>query len=156
MNDDNTVKDLLAQLQSDPPRDRAEGTDIDLARENIEDFLLANIGKLVQGGVESVQNMIDFTASAPDADSSESLASLIRASASSIDILQKIMISREKNINSREIAQMKIDSSSKNMDKEITAKLLLSREEVLRQLISKSRDLITEDVVEAEVEELSD
>lgn len=148
---DETVDDLLSQLQNIPRESKANEDDLELSSDNVEEFLLKYSGKLIKGSVESVENLKDFIDSAPDADHSEALASLIRSATSSIDILQRIMTSREKNENTKEVTKMKIESQQNKTDKEITAQLLMSREELLKELIDKSKEPI-----EAEVEDITE
>jgi hypothetical protein len=136
--DDNSVDDLLKQLSDFPREKKVRDDGFELSNENLEEFLLKYTGRLVKDSVESIENMKDFIDSAPDAESAEALASLIKSATSSIDILQRIMTSREKNSSSKEIAKMKIESQQIQTDKEIGARLLLSREEAIKALIESS------------------
>lgn len=149
---DETVNDLLSQLQEIPRESKANEDSLELTPDNVEEFLLKYSGRLIKDSVESVENLKDFIDSAPDADHSEALASLIRSATSSIDILQRIVTSREKNTNTKEVTQMKIDSQQARTNKEIGAQLLLTREELLKELIDKSNDSDTIDVEVREIE----
>jgi hypothetical protein len=60
------------------------------------------------------------------------------------------MTSREKNENTKEVTKMKIESQQTKTDKEIGAQLLMSREELLKELIDKSNEPI-----EVEVEDIT-
>ena len=137
--DDNSVDDLLKQLSEFPREKKVRDDGFELSNENLEEFLLKYTGRLVKDSVESIENMKDFIDSAPDAESTEALASLIKSATSSIDILQRIMTSREKNNSSKEIAKMKIESQQIQTDKEIGARLLLSREEAIKALMDSSK-----------------
>ena len=136
--DDTSVDDLLKQLSEFPREKKVRDDGVELSGENLEEFLLKYTGRLVKDSVESIENMKDFIDSAPDAEGAEALASLIRSAASSIDILQRVMTSREKNMSTREITKMKIESQQTQTDKEIGARLLLSREEAIKALIDSS------------------
>lgn len=136
--DDTSVDDLLKQLSEFPREKKVRDDGVELSGENLEEFLLKYTGRLVKDSVESIENMKDFIDSAPDAEGAEALASLIRSAASSIDILQRVMTSREKNMSTREITKMKIESQQIQTDKEIGARLLLSREEAIKALIDSS------------------
>jgi hypothetical protein len=136
--DDTSVDDLLKQLSEFPREKKVRDDGVELSGENLEEFLLKYTGRLVKDSVESIENMKDFIDSAPDAEGAEALASLIRSAASSIDILQRVMTSREKNISTKEITKMKIESQQIQTDKEIGARLLLSREEAIKALIDSS------------------
>jgi DNA-directed RNA polymerase specialized sigma subunit len=54
------------------------------------------------------------------------------------------MTSREKNQSSKEIAKMKIESQQMQTDKEIGARLLLSREEAIKALMDSANSNIIE------------
>lgn len=136
--EDNSVDDLLKQLSESPRVKPMRDDSIELTGENLEEFLLKYTGKLIKDSVESIENVKDYIDSAPDAESTEALASLIKSAASSIDVLQRIMTSREKNTSSKEITKMKIESQQIQTDKEIGARLLLSREEAIKALIASS------------------
>jgi hypothetical protein len=136
--DDTSVDDLLKQLSEFPREKKVRDDGVELSGENLEEFLLKYTGRLVKDSVESIENMKDFIDSAPDAEGAEALASLIRSAASSIDILQRVMTSREKNTSTKEITKMKIESQQIQTDKEIGARLLLSREEAIKALIDSS------------------
>lgn len=136
--DDTSVDDLLKQLSEFPREKKVRDDGFELSGENLEEFLLKYTGRLVKDSVESIENMKDFIDSAPDAEGAEALASLIRSAASSIDILQRVMTSREKNTSTKEITKMKIESQQIQTDKEIGARLLLSREEAIKALIDSS------------------
>lgn len=142
---------LLSQLSSfgfNQPRLKRDNDDIELTKDNLEEFILNYSSRLVKGSVESMENMKDFIDSAPDAESAEALASMIKSTASTIDILQRILIAREKNKSAKELTQMKIESQQMQTDKDIAARLLLTREEAIKALIASTEDRET---IEAEV-----
>ena len=148
---DNSLDNLLDQLRTAPkeePSNTADEEAVELTSENVEDFLLKYAGKLVKGSVESVENMKDFIDSAPDADHSEALASLIRSASSSMDVLQKLLIAKNRNDNTIEVTKMKIESQQLKTNKEVGAQLLLSREEMLKELMDRSETAV---VVESEI-----
>lgn len=149
--EENSVDDLLKQLSDFPRSKKVSDDGVELSSENLEEFLLKYTGRLVKDSVESIENVKDFIDSAPDPESTEALASLIKSAASSIDVLQRIMTSREKNASSKEITKMKIESQQMQTDKEIGARLLLSREEAIKALIQSSE----EDAIDAESELVS-
>jgi hypothetical protein len=130
--DDTSVDDLLKQLSEFPREKKVRDDGVELSGENLEEFLLKYTGRLVKDSVESIENMKDFIDSAPDAEGAEALASLIRSAASSIDILQRVMTSREKNTSTKEITKMKIESQQIQTDKEIGARLLFREKKRLK------------------------
>lgn len=142
---------LFSQLSSfgfNQSRPKRDSDDLELTKDNLEEFILNYSSRLVKGSVESMENMKDFIDSAPDAESAEALASMIKSTASTIDILQRILIAREKNESAKELTQMKIESQQMQTDKDIAARLLLTREEAIKALIASTED---NKAIEAEV-----
>lgn len=147
MSDDNSsVNDLINQLQSNTSLSKnIEKEDFKLSKEELEEFLLNNSGKLIKSSVDFVDDVKQFITSAPDAKDLEALSKLVGASAAAIETLNKIHISDERNKAAKEIKTMDIESKKQLQDSENNNKLLLNREELMKQLLSKA------DVIDAEV-----
>tara|TARA_R100000951_G_C2612951_1_gene171812 strand:+ start:315 stop:803 length:489 start_codon:yes stop_codon:yes gene_type:complete len=157
MAEDDTVNDLLAQLHQTPETIKKVREKFELEGEDLEQFILEYCGRLIKGSVESVEEFQDKLDYASTADEVDALASLIRASSSSVDVLTKILNAREKNKNAKEVTQMKIESTDQNVDKAIGARLQMNREDLLKELIedSKKPDPIPVEgsVIDVELEE---
>ena len=151
MDDDMTdsIDDLLSQLQSSTQvaRDMNKQDDFKLNKEDLEDFLLQYSGKLVKGSVDYVEDVKQFITSAPDARDVESLSKLVGAAAAAIETLNKIHISDQKNKSSKELKMMDIESKKALHNLDAENKLLLNREELMKQLFNDAR-VIDADVTE--------
>jgi len=135
MND--SIDDLLSQLQSSNQvaRDADKQDDFKLDKEDLENFLLQYSGKLIKGSVDYVEDVKQFITSAPDAKDVESLSKLVGAAAAAIETLNKIHISDQKAKSTKELKVMDIESKKALQQQDTETKLLLNREELLKNLI---------------------
>ena len=135
MND--SIDDLLSQLQSSNQvaRDVDKQDDFKLDKEDLENFLLQYSGKLIKGSVDYVEDVKQFITSAPDAKDVESLSKLVGAAAAAIETLNKIHISDQKAKSTKELKVMDIESKKALQQQDTETKLLLNREELLKNLI---------------------
>jgi len=149
MDDDtnDSIDDLLSQLQSSNQvaRDADKQDDFKLDKEDLENFLLQYSGKLIKGSVDYVEDVKQFITSAPDAKDVESLSKLVGAAAAAIETLNKIHISDQKAKSTKELKVMDIESKKALQQQDTETKLLLNREELLKNLIDDAN------IIEADV-----
>ena len=148
MND--SIDDLLSQLQSSNQiaRDADKQDDFKLDKEDLENFLLQYSGKLIKGSVDYVEDVKQFITSAPDAKDVESLSKLVGAAAAAIETLNKIHISDQKAKSTKELKVMDIESKKALQQQDTETKLLLNREELMKQLIDDAQ-IIDADVTDS-------
>jgi predicted transcriptional regulator len=128
------VGDILDQLKS-TPKIVKQLEHMELSKENIEEFILKYTSELVRTSSEAVNNVSDYVASAPNADDVSALAELIKSSATAIDTLNKILINDKRHKTMIHIKQMDVESRKKEIDTVVGAKLLMSREELMKQFL---------------------
>ena len=152
MDDDtnDSIDDLLSQLQSSNQvaRDADKQDDFKLDKEDLENFLLQYSGKLIKGSVDYVEDVKQFITSAPDAKDVESLSKLVGAAAAAIETLNKIHISDQKAKSTKELKVMDIESKKALQQQDTETKLLLNREELMKQLIDDAQ-IIDADVTDS-------
>jgi|TARA_X000001316_G_C921217_1_gene35542 poly-D-alanine transfer protein DltD len=144
---EDVVGDLLEQLKGTTKVKRdLEESNLNLSKENLEDFLLQYSGKLIKGSVDYVEDVKQFITSAPDSKDLEALSKLVGASAAAIESLNKIHISNKSNENKKEIKQMDIESKRElqNNNNQLLG-LTLNREELLKKLLNDA------EIIDAEV-----
>jgi hypothetical protein len=147
---DNSIDDLISQLQSSNQisRDASKQAEFNLDKDDLEDFLLQYSGKLIKGSVDYVEDVKQFITSAPDAKDVESLSKLVGAAAAAIETLNKIHISDQKNKLTKEIKVMDIESKRAMQQQDVDNKVLLNREDLMKQLINDAH-IIDADVTES-------
>lgn len=146
---DDAVDDLISQLQGNVQvaRDIETKEEFKLNKEELEDFLLQHSGKLIKGSVDFVDDVKQFITSAPDAKDLEAFSKLVGASAAAIESLNKILMSNKKIEATEKLKIMDIESKKQLQDSDNEAKLLLNREELMKQLLDNAQ-IIDADVTD--------
>ena len=133
------ANDIIAQLKDIPKETRqlASKQDIEpLEKEKVEQFIIDHSSKLIQDSMEMIDNMKEVVFHVPDADNISSLAELIKASTGAIEALNKLVTQDKKSVTQLQVKQLDIQSKQLLQDKEQDHRLKISREEVLKKLIS--------------------
>jgi hypothetical protein len=137
--DDDSVDNLVSQLKENNKIIKTvERERTAISPENLEEFIMKSSGELIEDSLEIISNVKDYTASAPDARESQSLAELIRASASAIDTLNKILLQNKKSKTQMDIKRIDVNMKQGIAAAENTTKILLSREDILNKLVEES------------------
>jgi len=99
------VGDILTQLKSTTALSKKEPED-ELTKEKLEEFIIKNSGKLIKKSLDIIDDVQAYISSAPDAKDVAAFAELLKASSASMESLNKIYISLEKNKTTKDIKQM--------------------------------------------------
>ena len=130
------VGDIITQLKGTTALTKKEPED-ELTKEKLEEFIIKNSGKLIMKSLDIIDDVQAYISSAPDAKDVAAFAELLKASSASMESLNKIYISLEKNKTTRDIKQMDIVSREQlNTQDNITH--LLSLKEIMKELMGKA------------------
>jgi hypothetical protein len=136
---DDTVNSILNQLKTVPTvSKKVNEVSDEVTKENLEKFVIQYTSRLVENATESVEYIKDNVQAAPTAEDVISLAELIKSTSGAIEILNKIVINKEKLKNSVKIKEMDIASKREELEVKATTTLIASRDEILKQLMNKS------------------
>ena len=134
------IGDLVDQLKNAEKYlkkpEKAE-EDFDLNPEELEKFILNNAGKLVKKSIDMVDEVKQYVETAPESRDVSSLSELINASSSAIETLSKILVQNKRDKTQKEVKQMDIDGKKQLMQGEFNAKMMLSRDDVMKELFKK-------------------
>ena len=134
------IGDLVDQLKNAEKYlkkpEKAE-EEFNLDPEELEKFILNNAGKLVKKSIDMVDEVKQYVETAPESRDVSSLSELINASSSAIETLSKILVQNKKDKTQKEVKQMDIDGKKQLMQGEFNAKVMLSRDDVMKELFSK-------------------
>jgi hypothetical protein len=133
---DVVVNDIITQLKGTTALSKREPEE-ELDKEKLEEFIIKNSGKLITKTLNIVDDVQMYISSAPEAKDVTALAELLKAASSSIEALNKVYTSIEKNKTVKEVKQMDIDSREKINTQDNTT-FLLSRKEIMQELLNKS------------------
>ena len=144
---ENEIGDLIDQLKTSNKEIKQvqKQQEFTLEKEELEQFLINKAGKLINDSMEMVDNVKQYVAAAPNSEEVESLASLLKATTSSIDSLSRIFVQNKRSETTLATKKLDIDSKKELLETDHQNKLELSREEVLDRLINNA------DILEAEI-----
>lgn len=135
---DVVVNDIITQLKGTTALSKKDPVE-ELDKEKLEEFIIKNSGKLITKTLDIVDDVQMYISSAPEAKDVTALAELLKAASASIEALNKVYTSIEKNKTVKEVKQMDIDSREK-INVQDNATFLLSRKEIMQELIGKSKE----------------
>jgi hypothetical protein len=133
---DDAVNDILSQLKGTVTIAKKQPEEEILTKDQLEEFIIKNSGKLVTKSLNIVDDVKDYVASAPDAKDVAALAELISATSSAIETLNKVYISDERNKTQVAVKQMDVDSRERMNITDNKTKILLSREDIMKALVN--------------------
>lgn len=133
---DDAVNDILSQLKGTVTVAKKQPEEEILTKDQLEEFIIKNSGKLVTKSLNIVDDVKDYVASAPDAKDVAALAELISATSSAIETLNKVYISDERNKTQVAVKQMDVDSRERMNITDNKTKILLSREDIMKALVN--------------------
>lgn len=136
---DNTVNDIISQLKTSSLSNTSpQKEDVKLTKDNLEEFILTNTGKLVTKSLGLIDNIESFVSTSPEPDDVTALSELIKAATSAVESLNKIYIADSKNENQMKIKKLDIAAKEKLSLMDNQTKILLSREDIMKALINTS------------------
>ena len=134
---DEAVNDIITQIKGSKEAVREKEKDVHINKENLEEFIMKSSGKLVSKSLEIVDNVNDYISSAPENRDVAALAEVIKATAGSIDTLQKLHSSNERNETQKEVKKMDVQSKERISLVANHTKVLLSREDIMQAIVDK-------------------
>lgn len=132
---DEAVNDIISQLKGTADVSKQRQQEVDLTKDQLEEFIIKSSGKLVTRSLNLVDEVREYVASAPESKDVSSLAELINATVGAVESLNKIHISDERNKTQVRVKQMDIDSKERINITDNKTKILLSREDIMKALI---------------------
>lgn len=152
--------DLISQLKSIPQEEKKIKEVVKkqpqelqpVAKEELEQFVIDKTSKLIQDSMEMIDNMKEVVFHVPDADNVASLSDLIKASTGAIETLNKLVTQDKKSKTQLQVKTLDIQSKQVLQSSEHTHQTKLSREEILKHLVS-GKDVIEADDEPKKLEE---
>ena len=96
---DNEINSLVNQLKDSNSNNKQlqhPDSNVPLTPEEVEAFVVQNSAKLITHGLEVMDNVKDYIIASNDPESISALSDLIRASSSSIDTLNKLVVQNKR------------------------------------------------------------
>ena len=140
-NIDSTVDSILSQLKNSTStieRVQTEFKDV-ISKENLEEFVINQSSNLVKMSSESLDYVKDIVQSAPTPDDICAMAELVKSTSIVLDLLNKIVLNDKKLDVAVKLKEMDIQSKKEELDTKVGAALLMGREELMKNLLDKSK-----------------
>jgi len=140
--DDDDLSGLLGQLrQNNTFTNKAmkSNENFNLPKEQLEEFILNTSGRLVQDSLDMIDIVKERVAGAAEPDDVASLSELFKASTSTIEALNKILIQDKKAMTTMTVKQMDIEAKKEIAQQESEGRFLASREEMMKQLVKDAK-----------------
>jgi FKBP-type peptidyl-prolyl cis-trans isomerase len=135
---DEDIKSLVDQLkESSKLAKKIDKPEFVLNKEDLEQFILNNTGKLINDSMETIDSIKEYIISAPEPEDVHSLAELYKASTGAIEALNKVLLQQQKSNTQIAVKTMDIQSKqalAENKDKD---KITFTRDEIFDQLIKR-------------------
>ena len=139
---DEAVNDIISQLKQNNKVAKAPVEESVLNKEDLEDFLIQNSGKLIKKSLSIVDNVNDYISSAPENRDVAALAELIKASSSAIETLNRLHTAKERNETQLDVKKIDVESKERMNIADNQAKILLSREDIMNALIEDESNVV--------------
>lgn len=148
--DRDDVKTLLDQLKETTKlTNNVEKKQFTLDKQDLEQFILNNTGKLISDSMDTIDNIKQFIISAPEPEDVHSLAELYKASTAALEALNKILIQDQKSKTQITVKTMDIQSKQALAEKK-DDRVTFTREEIMEQLIDSGKLIELDNTEEAE------
>jgi len=136
---DDEVENIISQIKNQTKILNQPVKEPDpLKKEDLENFVITNAGKIVNHSLEMVEKMKIEVIAGADAKLIESVSELVKATTSAIESLSKLKLSDDKIKAQREIAQMNIDSKTSKGEDDDTPRLTFTRNDILKLLDNRN------------------
>ena len=140
------VDDIISQIKNQSkivnklPKEQPN-----LKKEDLEEFIITNAGKVVNHSLEMVENLKLEVLAGADSKLIESVSELVKATTSAIDALSKLKISEDKINAQKEITQMNIQAKIiRDEEENSTPKLTFTRNDIIKLLNQKEESPVVD------------
>ena len=134
--------DLIDQLKNANQllkKPEVKEEEFNLTKEELEQFILNNAGKLIKQSIEVVADVKQYVETAPEHRDVVSLAELIKASSSAIESLSKVLVQDKRDKTQKDVKLMDIQGKKELLQGEVNAKLMFTRDDVMKELLKDAK-----------------
>ena len=112
--------------------------------ENLEEFVLKNSSEVVNSSINMLKNMESVVQTIQGAEEMAAYSELVNASTNAIDTLNKLLMQKKKNEAMLEIKKMDVENKKELQSNDHAVKVLASREEILKMMLSAKNNTQSE------------
>lgn len=147
---DRIVNDIVDQMNLAPVREEKPKDIEEVTEENLEKFVIDSASQLVRDSLDLISEFSGDVRASGEPGSVEAAAALIKSSSAAIESLNKLLISNKRNKSQQDLKKMDIDAKIKMNTEDNQTKLVMSREDVFKYIMSQEDvdDPIESDIVD--------
>lgn len=137
------VNSIISQLKGENKEiKKVEKALPSLNMEDVQQFIIDKASAVISHSLDTVEHIKQDTIASGEAGAIEAMAELVKATTSAIDSLSKLKLADDKIKAQKEIKQMDIKAKNlENNDYGGKTGVYISREDLLKELISSSREM---------------
>lgn len=124
----------------------------ELSADDLEKFVLDKSATLVVQSMEAVDNLKDYIQAGASDKEITAFAEVVKASSAALESLNKLLQTRDRIKSSTHLKEMDIKARKELNVIDNSTKLLLSREEIIKQLLNDSDNIIDITPIQTEYE----
>ena len=121
---------------------KSEPAQVELTPENLEKFVLDKSATLVTQSMDAVDNLKDYIQAGASDREILAFAEVVKASSAALESLNKLLQSKEKIKTTVELKVMDINARKEMNTQDNQTRLMLSREDLMKQLIADSEKVV--------------
>lgn len=144
---DSEINSLVNQLKNNNTVSKdinKKSEELDVSKDNLEEYVIERSSQLINQSLDVMDNLKDYIMASNDPDSISALADLIKASSSSIDNLNKIVVQNKRTATTLVAKKMDIEAR-KDQEEKDPHKLIGTREEVFKKIMEQAKVIDVED-----------
>lgn len=148
---DDSIKQFLTDLQTIKSDQSVAVPRTDAAtKDNLEEFILKNSSEVINSAVSMMKNVEINVQAIQGPEEIAAYSELVNASTNAIETLSKILIQKQKAEAQLTIKKMDVENKKELQSNDHQMKMVASREELLKLMISNNQQPKQEIIVEAE------
>jgi len=148
MSENDNLDELLDQLKNDTTLNQTVTSvkaELDLNDENVNEYILKKVGKLIEGGVDTIEALRESVLASCEPSELEAYSELFRAVTGAADVLNKINVQNKKNKSAKELKKMDIQARAELPASRTggdTNILIAPREEIIKKFLEDNKKVI--------------
>lgn len=148
MSENDNLDELLDQLKNDTTLNQTVTSvkaELDLNDENVNEYILKKVGKLIEGGVDTIEALRESVLASCEPSELEAYSELFRAVTGAADVLNKINVQNKKNKSAKELKKMDIQARAElpaSRTSGDTNILIAPREEIIKKFLEDNKKVI--------------
>lgn len=155
------LEDILEELKNDDSistlNDQPSAEKLDINDENVNDYIMQKVGRLIESGLDTVEAIQQTIASGFEPEELQAFSGLMTAITNAANTLNKINVENKKAKNAKELKNIDIEAKKELGNGETkggnTNVLIATREEIMKQFLNNNKKILDAEYTEETIED---